>query len=40
MTPGMELNDMGWVWGAYGLTAAVLVTYAISLTLRFRKERR
>lgn len=40
MNAGMELNDMGWVWGAYGLTATVLLTYAISLTLRFLKERR
>lgn len=37
---GTELNDMGWVWGAYGVTLAVYVAYALSLTLRTRKEKR
>lgn len=32
----------GWefVWGSYGLTAAVLVAYAVNLTLRLARARK
>lgn len=36
---GMGLEDMRYVWGAYGLTAAVLLAYTISLFQRAGKEK-
>ncbi len=34
---GMIQGGWEYVWGAYGLTAAVLVIYAVSLQLRLSK---
>lgn len=36
---GTNLNDMGWVWGAYGATFAVFFVYAVSLHLRSKEKR-
>jgi len=37
----MGVIEGGWefVWSAYGLSAAVLVGYAVSIHLRYRAER-
>jgi heme exporter protein CcmD len=38
----MGVIEGGWefVWGAYGVTASVLVLYALSIHSRYRAERR
>lgn len=41
MTPQHGVIEGGWefVWGAYGVTALMLLGYALSVHLRFRAER-
>jgi heme exporter protein CcmD len=37
---GVILGGWEFVWGAYGVTAAVLTLYALSIHARYRTERR
>ena len=39
---GMGVIEGGWnyVWAAYGISAVILIGYAVSLHLRYRDERR
>ena len=39
--PGMGVVEGGWefVWTAYGLSAAILVGYAVSVHVRYQAER-
>lgn len=39
MTMGVIEGGWEFVWGAYGMTAAVLLLYALSLHARYRFER-
>jgi heme exporter protein CcmD len=39
---GSGILEGGWeyVWAAYGISAVILIGYAVSLLLRYRDERR
>ena len=37
---GIIEGGWGYVWGAYGISAVILIGYAVSLHLRYRDERR
>lgn len=39
MTGGIVVGGWEFVWAAYGLTAAVLVIYAVSLAVRLRSSK-
>jgi len=36
---GVVVGGWGFVWAAYGITAAVLLIYGVSLITRLREER-
>lgn len=36
MTGGYVVGGWGFVWAAYGITAAVLIVYGVSLYVRLR----
>jgi hypothetical protein len=40
MPSGVIVGGWEYVWAAYGLTAAILGGYALSVVLRWRAERR
>lgn len=40
MTEGIVVGGWKFVWAAYGLTAAMLLGYAVSLAVRLRSSRR
>ena len=37
---GMIEGGWSYVWAAYGISAVILIGYAVSLHLRYRDERR
>ena len=37
---GMISGGWSYVWAAYGISAVILIGYAVSLHLRYRDERR
>jgi len=37
---GVIEGGWGYVWAAYGISAVILIGYAVSLHLRYRDERR
>ena len=37
---GMIEGGWAYVWGAYGISAVILIGYAVSLHIRYRDERR
>ena len=37
---GVIEGGWGFVWAAYGISAVILIGYAVSLHLRYRSERR
>jgi len=39
MSGGYITNGWPWVWAAYGVTAFLLTTYAVSLFVRLKKDR-
>jgi hypothetical protein len=40
MTGGVVVGGWGYVWAAYGITGAVLVTYGVLLMSRLRRIER
>lgn len=40
MSGGVVSGGWGFVWAAYGITAAVLIVYTISLVMRLREGQR